>query len=177
DGDDRAGRSAARRGRRLDPRRVRHLAHLPGLAHTALHTAPGPPGQARCGCGGLEHGHLDHRRVGPGAGRPDPLHARLDVLHAGSPDGVPGQRAHQRAGRCRPDQPGGLMAIPEETFAELAEYYDETYTAAADMFKVVEASITYVNSAGSAADPALREAVASYVDKNGETLPFSSYAR
>jgi carbamate kinase len=69
------------------------------------------------------------------------------------------------------------MAIPEETFAELAEYYDETYTAAADMFKVVEASITYVNSAGSAADPALREAVASYVDKNGETLPFSSYAR
>jgi hypothetical protein len=45
------------------------------------------------------------------------------------------------------------------------------------MFKVVEASITYVNSAGSAADPALREAVASYVDKNGETLPFSSYAR
>lgn len=69
------------------------------------------------------------------------------------------------------------MAIPEEMFAELAEYYDETYTAAADMFKVVEASITYVNSAGSAADPALREAVASYVDKNGEVLPFSSYAR
>ena len=68
-------------------------------------------------------------------------------------------------------------SIPEHQFAELAEYYDETYTAAVDMFKVVEATITYVNSAGSAADPALRNAVASYVDKNGEALPFSSYAR
>jgi hypothetical protein len=68
-------------------------------------------------------------------------------------------------------------SIPEHQFAELAEFYDETYTAATDMFKVVEATITYVNSAGSAVDPALRKVVATYVEKNGEALPFSSYAR
>ena len=68
-------------------------------------------------------------------------------------------------------------SIPEHVFQDLAEYYDETYTAAVEMFKVVEATITYVNSAGDAVPPALRDAVVSYVDKNGEVLPFSSYAR
>lgn len=68
-------------------------------------------------------------------------------------------------------------SIPEHQFAELAEYYDEAYTTALDMYKVVEATITYVNSAGGAVDPALRDAVATYVEKNGEDLPISSYAR
>jgi len=68
-------------------------------------------------------------------------------------------------------------SIPEHVFADLAEYYEETYTAATDMFKVVEATITYVHSLGDAAPPALRDAVVSYVEKNGEDLPISSYAR
>jgi hypothetical protein len=68
-------------------------------------------------------------------------------------------------------------SIPEDTAQEILAYYEETYTAAVAMFRVVEATITYVNTAGSAVDPALRDAVASYVDENGEALPFSSYAR
>lgn len=68
-------------------------------------------------------------------------------------------------------------SIPEDTAQEILAYYEETYTAAVEMFKVVEATITYVNTAAGAVDPALRDAVASYVDKNGEALPFSSYAR
>jgi hypothetical protein len=68
-------------------------------------------------------------------------------------------------------------SIPEHQFAELAEYYDETYTAAVDMYKVVQATITYVTTAGSAVDPTLRNAVVSYVKEHGEDLPISSYAR
>lgn len=68
-------------------------------------------------------------------------------------------------------------SIPEDTAQEILAYYEETYTAAVKMFKVVQATITYVNTAGGAVDPALRDAVASYVDENGEALPFSSYAR
>lgn len=68
-------------------------------------------------------------------------------------------------------------SIPEDTAQEILAYYEETYTAAVKMFKVVEATITYVNTAGGAVDPALRDAVASYVEENGEALPFSSYAR
>jgi hypothetical protein len=68
-------------------------------------------------------------------------------------------------------------SIPESQFAELADIYDETYTAAADMFKVVQATITYRRSGPDADDTSLRNAVDSYVEKYGEDLPFSSYYR
>lgn len=70
-----------------------------------------------------------------------------------------------------------MATIPEHVYDDLAGYYDELFTAAAEMFPVIQASITYVQSLGDAAPPALRDAVVSYVEKNGEDVPFSSYAR
>lgn len=68
-------------------------------------------------------------------------------------------------------------SIPEHQFAELADIYHETFTAAADMFTLVQATITYRQAGPGADDAALREAVDSYVEKHGEDLPFSSYYR
>lgn len=68
-------------------------------------------------------------------------------------------------------------AIPESQFAELADIYHETYTAAADMYKVVQATITYRRAGPDADEESLRNAVDSYVEKYGEDLPFSSYYR
>lgn len=70
-----------------------------------------------------------------------------------------------------------MGSIPEHVYDDLAEYYDETYTAAADMYKVVQATITYRQAGPGADDTALRDAVDSYVEKHGEDVPFSSYAR
>lgn len=68
-------------------------------------------------------------------------------------------------------------SIPEHQFAELADIYDETYTAAAAMFPVIQATITYRKSGKDADAVTLRNAVDSYVEKHGEDMPFSSYYR
>lgn len=68
-------------------------------------------------------------------------------------------------------------SIPEHQYAELGDYYHETFTAAAAMFKVVEASITYRRSGKDADAETLRHAVDSYVEEHGEDVPFSSYYR
>lgn len=68
-------------------------------------------------------------------------------------------------------------SIPEHVYSELADYYDETYTAAADMYKVVQATITYTKAGPAADSEALRDAVDSYTAKHGSDLPMSSYYR
>lgn len=68
-------------------------------------------------------------------------------------------------------------SIPEHQFTELADYYDEAYTAVAAMFPVVQATMTYRKSGSDADLDTLHQAVDSYEKEHGSDLPVSSYYR
>lgn len=61
--------------------------------------------------------------------------------------------------------------VPADSYAEALEFYEETRTAAAAMFKVVQPLITYRG----ALPDSVRHAVDSYVEEFGEEFPVSSY--